>query len=83
MGVKAPTFLKKQALIDEIVLIQSGKKAQKFAKQKGRSVKSNPQTDLVNNEKTIIDAISLKKSIKKQFIQSILQELEKKLNELL
>ncbi len=80
VGVKAPTTLKKSELINEIERIQRGEKQAKIPDTRGRPVKS-----LIGEEKKIIDSISeIKKNIvKKDVIEIILKEIERKLYEIL
>ena len=76
IGVKAPTSFKKQELIDEILLIDSGKK-QAYKSNKGRPAKDGMDHYLSS------DTIKIKKEYKKQFINCILKEIERKLNKIL
>lgn len=78
-GVKSPTTLNKDSLINEILLISQGKKQPHTPTKKGRPPKTN-KLDAQN-----FSALSPhgKEQLKKEFIASILKEVEKKLNELL
>ena len=94
VGVKSPTSLKKNVLIDEIIQIQSGKKRPHLSPRKGRPVKhgieyNNTEHQFVENkkvekeEKEKENFIDLEKKIKKELINSILEKIEKELNKLL
>ena len=85
VGVKAPTTLKKKALINEILQIDSGKKRPCMPNKKGRPLKNNVEDSTIEIEKTSIgvNSISLEENIKKDFIAAILKEIEKKLTKLL
>lgn len=72
VGVKSPTSLKKQALIEEIILIESGKKSPYKQTKKGRPLKKGVENVNLSSSGT-----------KKELINSILKEIEKKLNEIL
>jgi len=85
VGVRAPTSLTKKVLIDEILQIQSGKK-QPFPKTKsGRPVKIHLENDISESERLFANSLLTitKSDVKKTFIDLILREIEKKLNELL
>ncbi len=77
VGVKSPTSLKKQELINEILLIQGEKKQVNAKNKKGRP----PKKDIQN----LNDCLNYKtnKEIKKELIDSILKEIENKLYKLL
>ena len=85
IGVKAPTSLLKQVLIDEILQIASGKKQPYRSTKAGRHAK-NFVIESTSNKKAV-DIVDTKKAIsddeKKEFIDFVLKEIEKKLNELL
>ena len=94
VGVKSPTSLKKNVLIDEIIQIQSGKKRPQSSPRKGRPVKhgieyNNTEQQFVENkkvekeEKEKENFVDLEKKIKKELINSILEKIEKELNKLL
>lgn len=80
IGVKAPCTLNKQSLIDEIIIIQKGEKLPYFSGKKGRPVKTNIESQYKVDEKAIL---KLKEQIKKEIINSILKEVERKLNDIL
>ena len=79
IGVKAPTKLDKQELLDEIVLIKSGMKAPVSPTKRGRPLKSKIYPCAEEPESKTTD----KEVIKQALIASILKEIEKKLNEIL
>ena len=99
IGVKAPTCLNKRALIQEIMLVQSGEKRPCAPNKKGRPVKDNGEPILINNivvddtaaekntvqkKKPItIDPEEIKEYAKQECIARILNEIERKLNNLL
>ena len=85
VGVKAPTSFKKAALINEISQINSGKKQPCAPSNKGRPPKNSAEHKYIAMQNTFVDTSSfgLEENIKKQFIASILKEIEKKLNKLL
>ncbi len=92
IGVKAPTSLNKRALIQEIMLIQDGKKLPCVPNKKGRPAKNSGEPILINNiaaeNKTIektetIDPVAIKENVKKECIARILSEIERKLNKIL
>lgn len=78
IGVKSPSTLNKQKLIDEIIEINNGSKTPNATRKAGRPAKSFANFDNIVDKK-IVDA----DEIKKKFINSILKEIEKKLNEIL
>ena len=80
IGVRAPCSLKKQVLVDEIMLIESGKKEPHKKSNKGRPVKNGGQNI---NHLSGVNLIAMKKEIKKEIISNILRHMEKKLNEIL
>lgn len=74
-GVKSPTTLTKENLINSILEIQNGQKLPQARSKRGRPLKSN-----------LVENVSLQKNkeaTKKQLISSILKEIEQKLNEIL
>ncbi len=75
IGVKAPSSLKKQELIDQILLIESGKNQPYRPIKQGRPLK--PIVDI----NTFLD-INLVKT-KQELISSILKDIEKTLNKYL
>ena len=81
VGVKAPTTLKREELIKEILLIQSGGKEPYVRTAKGRPLKENCTT------KITCDEVKLRKErekrIKKELIDSILKKIEKELYKIL
>ena len=83
MGVKAPTRLKKRELINEILQIDSGVKRPCIRSNRGRPLKR----DVEQVEKTSLFAdettLCLEEKIKKECIDSILEEIRKKLIKLL
>ena len=85
VGVKAPTTLTKQALMNEIIQIEQGEKQPCTPTKKGRPLKDGGEGITVKNEKPTASphSTNAKKKIKKEFIDSILKEIERKLNELL
>ena len=84
VGVKAPTTLKKKALINEILQIDSGIKQPCMPTKKGRPPKNDNANKRLKNEKIVDEnAMDLKNNIKKEFITCILKEIEKKLMALL
>ncbi len=74
IGVKSPSCLKKKELIDEIILIKSGKKPPSL------TIKGRPPKMIINEplNKTPID-----KRLKKEIIDCILKNIEEKLNQIL
>ena len=94
IGVKAPTCLTKRALIQEIMLVQSGKKLPCTPNKKGRPAKNSGEPILINNtvveniaaekKKPItVDPEEIKEYAKQECIARILNEIERKLNNLL
>ena len=94
IGVKAPTCLNKRALIQEIMLVQSGKKPPCAPNKKGRPAKNSGEPILINNiaieniaaekKKPItVDPEEIKEYAKQECIARILNEIERKLNNLL
>ena len=75
IGVKAPTILRKYELIEEILQIESGKKRPSEKSKRGRPIKSG----FTNSTISVKD----KEMIKKEIIDSILKEIERKLYEIL
>ena len=78
IGVKSPSTLNKQKLIDEIIEINNGSKTPNATKKVGRPPKSFAKVENVIDKKIINE-----EEIKKKFIDKILKEIEKKLNEIL
>ena len=78
IGVKAPTTLYKKELIAEIIKIKNGEK-QPYVSKKGRP------TSKMKKEELLLEILpaDTKKLIKKEFINTLLKEIEKKLYELL
>ena len=84
VGVKSPTTLKKKALIDEILQMESGIKQPCMPTKTGRPPKNDNANQKLENEKMIDEnAMDLKNNMKKEFIACILKEIEKKLINLL
>ena len=89
IGVKAPTKLNKRELIQEIVLIQDGKKLPCVPSTRGRPVKNSGEPISIKTQnKTIkktvtLDPVAIKESVKKECIARILSEIERKLNNIL
>ena len=84
VGVKAPTTLKKKALIDGILQMESGNQQPCIPTKKGRPPKSNGANQKFEIEKIVDEnAMDLKNNMKKEFIACILKEIEKKLINLL
>ena len=85
VGVKAPTTLNKQALMDAIIQIESGKKQPCTPTKRGRPLKNGFENKNSENEKSFLgsNSASIKTKMKKEFIACILKEIERKLNELL
>ena len=81
VGVKAPTVLRKEQLLDEILLILSGEKQPNFTSKRGRPVKKLG----IDISKTvqILEEKSLDKQAKEQKIKTILMIIENLLNKLL
>ncbi len=80
IGVKAPTSLKKKALIHEIIQIKSGEKQPCVVTKRGRPPKGNGKAE----KKAIKSkAINVEKNTKKELIDRILREIERKLYKLL
>ncbi len=84
IGVKSPTTLKKKELIEEILLIESGKKPP-CATKRGRNTNIRIEDKVIDNEKFLIELNSshVKDRIKEELIENILIEIRKKLYELL
>ena len=86
MGVKAPTSLTKTALIEEILLIDSGQKSPVKPTKKGRPYKNYLENIIIEKTQTRTDAKQEKEKIeqkKKEIIDIILKEVEAKLTKLL
>ena len=84
LGVKAPTTLTKKALINEILQIERGEKQPCAANKRGRPLKNGLGDSTIKKEKTIRPHVAcVEETIKKEFISSILREIEKQLNKLL
>ena len=85
LGVYAPTKLKKNELIDEILTIENGEKQPCTPSKRGRPLKSRIEAVNTENDKTFFGVISIRveNNIKKEVIDCILKEVEKKLNEIL
>ena len=85
IGVKAPTKLKKKELIDEILKIESGKKQPCAPSNRGRPLKKCVENRAIEKEEPLVESNPMDaiKEIKKEFINSLLKQIEKKLNELL
>ena len=85
IGVKSPSTLNKDALINEIVEIKSGKKEPYFASKVGRPTKAIVKLEDMYKKESLLsfDKVELQKEIKQQLISSILKEIEKKLNEIM
>ena len=82
VGVKSPTSLKKQRLIDEIMQILSGEKKPCNPTKTGRPVKNAIDTlDCVTKNDLSLPIKNEK--IKKEIINAVLKEVEKRLNEIL
>ena len=85
LGVKAPSTLNKSTLIKEIIDIKSGNKQPYSLSKKGRPPKAS--YCIQNFERKIenvpVNQNKLKNKEKRRIIKSILQEIEKKLNEIL
>ena len=80
VGVRAPTSFAKGKLIDEILLIESGKKEPFKGTSKGRPVKKN------TIDKISLEQISVsieKEKIKTEIIETLSKEIEKQLHEIL
>ena len=79
IGVKSPTTLTKQSLIEEILQIESGKRKPCEPSKRGR-----PSIDCLENKgNKILLEIREKHALKKQIIDCILKEIERKLYEIL
>ena len=78
IGVKAPTTLTKQTIIEEILQIESGKKQPCAQSKRGR-----PGKYCFENKGDEILLGLREKAVKKQIIDSILKEIERKLYEIL
>ena len=79
IGVKAPTSLKKDQLINEIMFVQSGVKQPQLFSKKGR-----PTCNVIEkNFEEKLEKINLKEQEKKQIIKLVLIQVEKALNEIL
>ena len=84
LGVKSPTTLTKKALINEILQIESGEKQPCIPSKRGRPTKIVLEDINSNQEKTTtLNSNCAEEDIKKEFIASILKEIEKQLNKLL
>ena len=80
IGVKAPTTLKKAEIINEILLINGGTKQPQAPTKKGRPANNNINTVNIGG---VLEKIKLQEQDKKVFIKYVLDEVEKKLNEIL
>ena len=76
IGVRAPTCLTKTNLINEILKINSGKKEPTKPNKAGRPIKKAFNVEDLENEEKCLQK-------KKELIDEILKEIEKKLYELL
>lgn len=85
IGVKSPTTLNKDALINEIIEIKSGKKEPYFSSKVGRPTKAIVKLEDMYKKESLLsfDKVEIQKEIKQQLISSILKEIEKKLNEII
>ena len=81
IGVKAPTSFKKDVLIEEILQIQSGRKAPYTRTKKGRPLKENFRLESAKDNIRLVEKIE--KNLKKEIIDCILKEIEKKLYKIL
>ena len=82
-GVKSPSSLKKSVLVDEILNIQNGIKNPYFSNKKGRPVKRYVTLQKNNGDTEIVCENTLRTQLKKEFISTILQKVEKLLNDVL
>ena len=85
VGVRAPTSLNKQTLIDEIMQIASGNKQAYWSTKGGRHVKNFAIEDINTDKEASADNAKkrLNDKEKREFIDFVLKEIEKKLNQLL
>ena len=84
IGVHAPTCLNKKALIDEILQIENGTKQPCAPTKRGRPLKNDLENrNGVHEQPTTSNLMDLKENMKKEFISSVLREIEKQLNKLL
>ena len=81
VGVKAPTTLRKQELLDEILLISSGKKQPSSPSKRGRPIKKLGID--ISKTANILDEKTLYEKNKSQTIKTILSQIEIILNKLL
>ena len=79
VGVKSPTSLTKQVLIEEILQIQSGAKQPVVQSKRGRPIKNS----IENKNDEISISVKEKMAIKKELIDKILKEIEMKLYEII
>ena len=81
IGVKNPTMLNKKDLIEEIMKIDSGEVQPCERTNRGHPIKK----DIEIKSDMSVDPVlkELKKRFKKEFIASILKEIEDKLNKIL
>ena len=85
IGVKSPSTLNKDALIDEIIEIKSGRKEPYFSSKSGRPTKAIANLEDLDKKESLLsfNKVEFQKEIKQQLISSILEEIEKKLNKIL
>ena len=84
IGVRAPTALTKNALIDEIIKIQSGKKKPHVPSKRGRPAGKNiAEIQVISNLNEGAKILKIKEQAKKEFIAEILKDIENKLEKLL
>ena len=76
IGVKAPTSFRKNELIEEILLVDSGQKPP------CKEYKGCPPKKIVATTDNLTTS-KIKKEVKRKLIKTILRNIEKKLNKLL
>ena len=84
IGVRAPTALTKLKLIDEIIKIQSGQKEPCIPSRAGRPAgQCVSEIQLISNPNEKANIKKIKEQAKRELIDDILKELEKKLEKLI
>ena len=84
IGVRAPTALTKNVLIEEIIKIQSGKQKPCVPSKAGRPTgKSVAEIQVISNSNERANILKIKEQAKKEIINDILAEVKKKLEQLI
>ncbi len=84
IGVRAPTALTKNVLIEEIIKIHSGKQKPCVPSKVGRPAgKSFAEIQIISNSNERANILKIKEQAKKEIINDILAEVKKKLEQLI